>query len=412
MELIINSILNKELIDDTQRRIHEMLLKDTVDGKLYKYRTFDDAGYSIDGLKNGTLYCANPQKFNDPFDCQIGLTISSDEFICSEDIKLIKGIFEKLPLVLDKIITLKDCNKDERYFIEKILHNQSIINSLSNIKTLNSKKENCEFKATDLSFISQILRTILLDDKFNRFNDIYVDAICQSIENITLDNIISVDKNDDEYTMVGKVSNIDTNTDKIDFLMQITEKIFSSNNEILNKTKKCVESLEYQISFFKENLFCIGCLSTSYKNKLMWSHYADCHKGFCIEYDFSDEDKLTFFNLPFPVYYSDIRPNISLDELDNFSVENSRGLVEKITMSLLTKDRAWEYENEWRILISNKESPLVKMPKITCVYLGAMIDAENREKIIGLAKEKHIPVKQMKADRGIYELHAQDIIQS
>ncbi len=71
-----------------------------------------------------------------------------------------------------------------------------------------------------------------------------------------------------------------------------------------------------------------------------------------------------------------------------------------------------KHEQGWRILISNKESPLVKMPKITCVYLGAMIDAENREKIIGLAKEKHIPVKQMKADRGIYELHAQDIIQS
>ena len=24
----------------------------------------------------------------------------------------------------------------------------------------------------------------------------------------------------------------------------------------------------------------------------MWSHYADCHKGFCIEYDFSALEKI------------------------------------------------------------------------------------------------------------------------
>lgn len=35
----------------------------------------------------------------------------------------------------------------------------------------------------------------------------------------------------------------------------------------------------------------ILCLATEYDNLLMWSHYADCHRGLCIEYTpFSDEE--------------------------------------------------------------------------------------------------------------------------
>ena len=53
---------------------------------------------------------------------------------------------------------------------------------------------------------------------------------------------------------------------------------------------------------------------------------------------------------------------------------------------------------------------LVHLGKIaTCIYLGAAIEEKNRLKIIKIAQEQSIPVKQMKVDRGAYSLHAEDV---
>jgi hypothetical protein len=79
-------------------------------------------------------------------------------------------------------------------------------------------------------------------------------------------------------------------------------------------------------------------------------------------------------------------------------------------IGLLTKDKAWEYENEWRILSTESENTELEMPPISCVYLGAAINEDNRDKVIDIARKKKIPVKQMKVDRGAYELHAEDVL--
>ena len=63
-------------------------------------------------------------------------------------------------------------------------------------------------------------------------------------------------------------------------------------------------------------------------------------------------------------------------------------------------------DNAWRILIKASQEADVKMPPITCIYLGASISKCNRAKILKIANKLHIPVKQMKVDRGAYALHA------
>ena len=53
------------------------------------------------------------------------------------------------------------------------------------------------------------------------------------------------------------------------------------------------ENAEYVVSEHYSNVEVIidtyesGSLCTDNKNSLMWSHYADGHKGFCVEYDFN-----------------------------------------------------------------------------------------------------------------------------
>ena len=157
-------------------------------------------------------------------------------------------------------------------------------------------------------------------------------------------------------------------------------------------------------------MFLIGCLCTDPKNRLMWSHYADSHEGFCVEYDYSNPCDETLNILPLPVIYSEKRPLIPWEAAFEKTTENMESAYRQIMLGMLTKDSAWSYENEWRIFIDRKHSADLKMPQISCIYLGAAITEENRNKILAIAKEKRIPVKQMKVDRGAYALHAEYVL--
>ena len=52
--------------EDLQKELHNLLIRDTNGGKLYKYRAVNEN--NITCLKEGTMYCPTPDKFNDPFD--------------------------------------------------------------------------------------------------------------------------------------------------------------------------------------------------------------------------------------------------------------------------------------------------------------------------------------------------------
>ena len=79
------------------------------------------------------------------------------------------------------------------------------------------------------------------------------------------------------------------------------------------------------------------CVSKNCKSNLMWSHYADSHKGFCIEFksEHIRADK---------VAYQDEIPRI---EVMDFLI-NQVNLSNNIWQSLRTKLKEWEYEDEYR----------------------------------------------------------------
>lgn len=80
-------------------------------------------------------------------------------------------------------------------------------------------------------------------------------------------------------------------------------------------------------------------------NILMWSHYADNHCGFCIQYKFSDDflkvtEERRTVRLHEITYQSNDEPlNLHLDE---GSINTQIGLC--------TKQNQWEYENEVRLI--------------------------------------------------------------
>lgn len=96
--------------------------------------------------------------------------------------------------------------------------------------------------------------------------------------------------------------------------------------------------------FIIDNHFnCVGVISftEAVDNFLMWSHYADAHRGMAIEFD----PRHAFFCDLQKVNYSDRRapdPSIMHDGTNAY-VRN---------VNFLEKSTQWEYEKEWRIIDS------------------------------------------------------------
>lgn len=144
----------------------------------------------------------------------------------------------------------------------------------------------------------------------------------------------------------------------------------------------------------------------------MWSHYADNHRGFCIEYNFSLHNLEK--NFVYPVIYSAMRPKIPweifimAENMDDIEVNKS--FLPYYLLLLLTKDEVWSYEREWRILVPSVNNDMdIKAPPISCIYLGALCSEENQEQILSIAKQLDVPVKKMVIDRGEYNLHVESI---
>lgn len=134
----------------------------------------------------------------------------------------------------------------------------------------------------------------------------------------------------------------------------------------------------------------ICSFSTTIKSLLLWSHYADEHKGISIEYDFADTELVTTFIQP--VIYRDLIEKLGF--FDEYSVM-------KMVGSSLIKSKDWKYEKEWRLTIFKQKENFaqkVNVPKPIAIYLGTRFDL-NQEKLknelFRIAMEREIPVFKM-----------------
>jgi hypothetical protein len=90
---------------------------------------------------------------------------------------------------------------------------------------------------------------------------------------------------------------------------------------------------------FQEIVDATGLLCMAERNDdiLMWSHYADSHKGICLEFEATSNTQL--FCEAVPVKYADTYTAFPL-------LGGGREWVNRV---LLTKSSHWKYEKEWRI---------------------------------------------------------------
>lgn len=115
-----------------------------------------------------------------------------------------------------------------------------------------------------------------------------------------------------------------------------------------------------------------SCFSEIVDDVLMWAHYADGHRGFCLEFDtkFPPFDKIQ------QVQYSNSYPEINLAKaIVNGANYNSLPL-------LTTKSEHWSYEKEWRLLheVGNQEFG-IDVETLTGIYFGCAMPFVHKEVI-------------------------------
>lgn len=126
----------------------------------------------------------------------------------------------------------------------------------------------------------------------------------------------------------------------------------------------------------------------SNKNNLMWSHYANNHKGICIEYKTELFEYLTMlqkFLAFFKVKYSDEPPTVK-------DLEEKISIVEKI---MFNKQSEWKYEKEHRVVFfSDQDTDYIPIDRqfIKAVYIGSRTETKIEKKILTICKNSHIDI--------------------
>lgn len=158
-------------------------------------------------------------------------------------------------------------------------------------------------------------------------------------------------------------------------------------------------------------------LTTTKKNRLMWAHYADSHRGFVIGLDgydvfFKEGSHKSGLGLK-KVKYSAIReeafPDSNALEIQNVSPTNEE-IQKGLEIFFFTKSIDWKYEEEYRIYAGTKYADTVKSVNGEDIYLfnfppkcvkeiifGYRMSANNCDLITNLAKQKYSKAKLLHA---------------
>ena len=120
----------------------------------------------------------------------------------------------------------------------------------------------------------------------------------------------------------------------------------------------------------------VYCIADKSDNQLMWSHYADSHRGVCLGFD---PERFPFI-LAQEVSYSSERERVLPSDDDNT----------KLQKSIFCKSKDWSYEGEWRIVDPYHPIGTRKIhPRaLQSIILGARISDQDRQQIITWSRSR------------------------
>lgn len=115
--------------------------------------------------------------------------------------------------------------------------------------------------------------------------------------------------------------------------------------------KKHLKILKESFSFLRSTSFCMDTEDRkALSNTLMWAHYANSHKGICVEYELGPQDfasnQVSYASIYRILKISYSNPEDPKEILD-FTDTDTRINIRK---GIATKSKDWQYENEVRMV--------------------------------------------------------------
>lgn len=152
-----------------------------------------------------------------------------------------------------------------------------------------------------------------------------------------------------------------------------------------------IEDLEKAKTLFEKKLLNevnglgVTCFTTDPCNPLMWSHYADGHKGICIEYKRegvlkTDEFKKINYDRDQKLVWSSLDLGRDMNKLHDF--------FEDVVFRKLSY---WEYEKEWRFMVIRPKERLFHMSSpVVSIIFGLKCPLEEIDKVINIIRSHYI----------------------
>ena len=154
-----------------------------------------------------------------------------------------------------------------------------------------------------------------------------------------------------------------------------------------------------------DNKMGIYSLSKTPLDELLWAHYANSHKGFCIGYDIDvllKNDGGHHIH-SFPVLYSNKPPSIGFFDL----IRNNRS--EMIKKFAFYKSKKWEYEKEHRIVTSKTGLNSYDFKALKSIYFGLKMGDSDKNNILNLLKGREVDFYQIELEKNSYLFKANKI---
>lgn len=172
--------------------------------------------------------------------------------------------------------------------------------------------------------------------------------------------------------------------------------------EAQNYYKQFKREIDLQVlklgeDYKKQILLC--SFGATVKNNLMWSHYANSHTGFCIEYDLRKMDKESqFLHALYPIIYSK-KPLLS-DIKACFYTDPTKDML-----TVMNKSSDWSYEEEYRLFCPANFNQDYFMPILPSrIFLGLNIKTKDQDKIIKFARKYCIEIRKMEINASSFDL--------
>lgn len=259
----------------------------------------------------------------------------------------------------------------------------------------------------DIEAVKNMFNSLLSNESFYRLKDVLG-------KGKTLPDIVKQNFDQENISQIKNIVLSITNDSEIDSFVS------NRRNEVMDMVDLYFPLLA---TFVNKRTATISCFSETIKSVTMWSHYADYHKGFVLEYDLRPTLSNGIPNVGiYPVIYDDKRYDGTQYILWEFLRMLGVKLPNPDTLSYikcaLHKSSQWEYEKEWRLIDSNLRDNIISENitwvslKPTAIYYGTNISSDNKNRLHSIAQGKNLKEYNMYIDYAFdkYEMQYRECV--